>query len=402
MAGKGKSKDVILDYQYGYDKIGNITAKQTEHGEYDYGYDDLYRLTKVESPIKEAANFTYDAVGNRLTSAEKTEEWKYNSNNELLSNGNAQYSYDANGNMVKKTVDGVVTNYIYNIENRLSEVRNGSGSLISSYYYDPFGKRLWKEVDGIKTYFHYYDEGLIGEYDATGTELKTYGYKPGSNWTTDPLYLKEGGQIYFYHNDHLGIPQKLTAKNGAVVWSAKYTAFGKAEIDNSSIIKSNLRFSGQYEDEETGLHYNHWRYYDPEIGRYIRTDPIGLNGGTNLYVYANNNPMKFIDPNGKWPVCCPAERSQCEMRCAAFGGVQSCHYWYIPIPVLWNIHFIMCECRYTTSTDILQQKIPICETALASCLSAPILDAECYNAYQKCIRTPLPMIFPGYGTVPGI
>ena len=62
----------------------------------------------------------------------------------------------------------------------------GTGSLIAEYYCDPFGRRLWKEVGGNRTYFHYADEGLVGEYDGTGTEIKTYGYKPGSTWTTDP------------------------------------------------------------------------------------------------------------------------------------------------------------------------------------------------------------------------
>ncbi len=205
--------------------------------------------------------------------------------------------------MIKKTVGSVVTSYVYNIENRLTEVWDGevgSSSLIASYYYDPFGRRLWKEVSGVRTHFHYTDEGLIGEYDAVGNELRTYGYKPGSTWTTDPLFMKEAGQYYFYHNDHLGTPQKLTSVNGAVVWSAAYSSFGEATI-NVAVVENSLRFPGQYYDSETGLHYNFHRYYDSSTGRYIRADPIGSEGGINLFAYVHNNPVNFFDLWGLYP-----------------------------------------------------------------------------------------------------
>ncbi|GAH55494.1 unnamed protein product, partial [marine sediment metagenome] len=154
--------------------------------------------------------------------------------------------------MTQKTAGGVITKFCYNTEDRLERVEEGDRTLIAAYYYDPFGRRLWKEAGGVKTYFLYADEGLIGEYDASGAEIKTYGYKPGSTWTTDPLFMKEGGNYYFYHNDHLGTPQKMTAVNGAVVWSAKYSSFGKATVEVEAVA-NNLRFPGQYFDHETGL-----------------------------------------------------------------------------------------------------------------------------------------------------
>jgi RHS repeat-associated protein len=187
---------------------------------------------------------------------------------------------------------------VYDIEDRLTEVWNGetgSGTLIATYCYDPFGRRLWKDVDGTRTCFVYSDEGLIGEYDGTGTELKTYGYVPDSIWTTDPLFQKVNGTCYWYQNDHLGTPQKLTAVNGAVAWSATYDSFGNILIDTETIT-NNLRFPGQYYDQETGLYYNYQRYYDPATGRYLRIDPQG--DGINLYAYCFNNPIAFIDPMG--------------------------------------------------------------------------------------------------------
>jgi len=293
--------NVLLNYLYSHDKMDNIIGKNTEHGDYGYQYDDFYRLTGAEHPgDQQDEAFTYDTVGNRLTSVEH-DDWTYNSNNELVSYDGVTYEYDANGNMVKKTDGGVITSFVYNIENRLVEVWNGeagSGSLTARYYYDPFGRRLWKEAGGVRTYFHYSDEGLIAEADASGNVVKSYGYKPGSTWMTDPLFMKVGDQYYFYHNDHLGTPQEMTAVNGAVVWRAEYSSFGEATVEVEAV-ENHLRFPGQYFDAETGLHYNWHRYYDPGIGRYLRADPIGLQKGKNhLFAYVLNNPINLIDPLG--------------------------------------------------------------------------------------------------------
>jgi RHS repeat-associated protein len=214
--------------------------------------------------------------------------------------------------MIQKTVDGTVTLFFYNIEDRLVRVEDGSGSVIATYGYDPFGRRLWKEVSGVRTWYMYADEGLTAEFDGSGTELKAYGWKPASTWGTDPLFMKVGTEYYFYHNDHLGTPQKMTVTNGAVVWSAKYSSFGEAFVDLTSSVENNLRFPGQYYDDETGLHYNYHRYYDPTTGRYLIPDPIGLKGGINLFAYVLNNPINAFDPlgleecsycpGGKWDV----------------------------------------------------------------------------------------------------
>jgi len=286
---------------YQYSPSGNITSKGTEHGTYTYQYDELYRLISAVNPTISDEAYTYDAIGNRLTSSDTTELWSYNENNELNAHNGVTYEYDDNGNMIQKSIGGQDVHYIYDIEDRLVQVEDGDG-VVATYYYDPFGRRLWKEVDGTRTYFLYSDEGLIGEYDASGNEIKTYGYAPDSLWTTDPLFQKIGDYYYFYQNDHQGTPQKLIGTNGLVVWAGVYDSFGNCQIEVEGIT-NNLRFPGQYYDEETGLHYNWDRYYDTTTARYLRTDPYG--DGLNLYAYVLNNPINWIDP---WGLCARTDK----------------------------------------------------------------------------------------------
>jgi len=111
------------------------------------------------------------------------------------------------------------------------------------------------------------------------------------------LQNKSAEGAYYYINDHLGAPQIITDDSRAVVWKAKYLPFGKVNISVAQV-ENNLRFPGQYFDAETGLHYNWNRYYNPETGRYIAADPIGLDGGMNLYAYVGGDPVNFTDPEG--------------------------------------------------------------------------------------------------------
>ena len=114
-------------------------------------------------------------------------------------------------------------------------------------------------------------------------------------------------RINFIHPDHLGTPIAMTNEQGQITWRAEYSPFGKAVIDPTSTEELNLRLPGQYYDEETGLHYNYFRDYDPETGRYIQSDPIGLDGGINTYAYALMNPVRFVDRFGLWVKRCARE-----------------------------------------------------------------------------------------------
>lgn len=286
----------LMNVVYGYDSVGNITSQSTEHGEYRYDYDSLYRLTDAEYPAAEDETFSYDGVGNRIN-YNGAAGWQYNDANQLTENNDTSYEYDANGHLVQKTENGKITRYFYNSQERLIRVENGSGNVVARYGFDPFGHRLWKMVDGVKVYFLYNRSGLVAEYDSSGLLVKEYQYVPKSPWMTSPLFQRDSGQIYFYQNNHLGAPSKMISAYGEMVWSVEYSVFGGANIGLQKQ-GNNLRFPGQYHDNEVGTYYNYHRDYDHRLGRYLQSDPIGLEGGINTYSYSQQNPVRYSDNTG--------------------------------------------------------------------------------------------------------
>ena len=116
--------------------------------------------------------------------------------------------------------------------------------------------------------------------------------------------------IRYYHCDHLGTPLELLDESGKPVWAARYKTWGRIQRYDTREVEQPLRFQGQYEDAETGLHYNRHRYYDPDAARFITQDPIGLLGGINVYQYGPN-PTGWVDPlgltkkKGGCDPCCP-------------------------------------------------------------------------------------------------
>lgn len=104
--------------------------------------------------------------------------------------------------------------------------------------------------------------------------------------------------IYYFHNDPNSCPVRITDADGRLLWSAGHEPWGRLEHGDAVSIANPIRLQGQYVDNETGLHYNLQRYYDPRIGSYISADPIGLAGGVNPYLYANGNPLSWVDPWG--------------------------------------------------------------------------------------------------------
>jgi RHS repeat-associated protein len=187
------------------------------------------------------------------------------------------------------------------------------------------------------------DEALAGVEGYGNNDSNDAGYKNHSSNQADTLstvHLTSSNTttqhhapatVSYYHCDQIGTPRELTDDQGAVTWSATYKAWGRVETEHSAIgltlaasdgeltsgyansqavqpepqqTHQPLRFQGQYYDGETGLHYNHFRYYDPDTARYINLDPIGLTGGENLYAYAPN-PLRWVDPLGLAKKCPP-------------------------------------------------------------------------------------------------
>ncbi|WPD24572.1 MAG: RHS repeat-associated core domain-containing protein [Candidatus Electrothrix scaldis] len=263
----------------------------------------------------------------------------------------AAYGYDASGNIATDSTNTTV--YDLTDDQRLASVTK-DGVTVGAYQYDGRGLRTVKTVNGETSLFIYCKSGkLIAEADSDGNILKEYVYLDGDIFahfqyevpaapleaassvassqevipepvaeqqaTSSPvvaaasvpsdtaflqsIYLllllnhKSAEGAYYYINDHLGTPQIITDDSGAVVWQAEYLPFGNVNISVAQI-ENNLRFPGQYYDVETGLHYNWNRYYSPETGRYIAADPIGLDGGMNLYAYVGGNPINSVDVFG--------------------------------------------------------------------------------------------------------
>ncbi|WP_248741286.1 RHS repeat domain-containing protein, partial [Pseudomonas sp. MWU12-2029] len=154
---------------------------------------------------------------------------------------------------------------------------------------------------------------------------RSFIYEPG---TFRPLAMLDGkgpkrACPFYYQLDHLGTPQELTDYSGDIVWSAKYSAYGKVtslKLATEDYLDQPLRFQGQYFDAESGLHYNRHRYYDPDVGRYLTPDPVKLAGGLNQYRYVPN-PTGWVDPLGLTSNCPPPNKPGCPVPDRVSGSV---------------------------------------------------------------------------------
>ena len=153
------------------------------------------------------------------------------------------------------------------------------------------------------TYYFYNEEGLVGVYDAQGNLEQEYAYDPTAPWMSQPLFTRtqrrdtQAWSVSYFGTSHLGTPKVAFERSGEVTWRAQAQAFGETQITLNTIDNA-LRFPGQYFDAETGLYQNYFMDYDPQLGRYVQSDPIGLYGGLNIYEYVSANPLEYIDPLG--------------------------------------------------------------------------------------------------------
>jgi RHS repeat-associated protein len=282
---------------YTYDANGNLTYINVTNdiSNKSYTFDALNRLVHAEGSFG-TIDYTYDGVGNRLTKVEnnQTSTYNYASGTNRLQEiaGSVAYKYDANGN-----ITGIGNKVLtYNQNNRLVRVEENS-TILGEYVYNGLGQRVIKTADGVTTIFIYdFDGNLIAESQMDGTIISEYLYMGKSR----AARVDAGsGEIFYFHNDHLGTPELMTDESGNAVWGVTNKPFGEAIVKSTSTVNNNFRLPGQFFDEESGLHYNYFRDYHPGIGRYIEADPIGMKGGINLYLYCANDPVNSMDPDGQ-------------------------------------------------------------------------------------------------------
>ncbi len=187
------------------------------------------------------------------------------------------FTYTPQGNVANDNRSGAVSlAFAYNGDNRLAQVSN-LAAVQASYALNALGQRVLKTIPGApptSVAFHYGRDGtLLAESDGQGNPLREYLYLDGA-----PVAMASGGQLYDVHPDHLGAPQQITDASQSLVWDESFPPFGQENPPIAGTVTNNLRFPGQYFDQETALHYNYFRDYDASIGRYVESDPIGLKG----------------------------------------------------------------------------------------------------------------------------
>ncbi|HQU86537.1 MAG TPA: RHS repeat-associated core domain-containing protein, partial [Pyrinomonadaceae bacterium] len=321
----------LIKRGYEWDALGNIAGvNDSLRGGRRYALDAVERLKKVERVIaedsfggkpekrtlqggipvekriwqaddrsgdfgqtREIEEFQYDGDGNlleRRSTVRGSRNFNYGAGDRLSQQEKVQYIYDAVGNLIqKRSADGAIVSYEYDVDNQLTAVSSETGGKVL-FQYDAFGRRTAKISDKGTTAFLWDGNVLLSEYKDSQlvTEYIHEEYVP--------LAKIKGSNIEIYHTDYLGTPKEVTDQKGEIVWQGTYDEFGRITAQKAAT-EQNIRFQGQYEDVETGLFYNRFRYYDADGCRYINQDPLGLVGDYNAYDYCQS-PTTGIDPLG--------------------------------------------------------------------------------------------------------
>jgi RHS repeat-associated protein len=277
---------------YTLDLAGNRTSKQnllngiTEN----YTYDLIYQLTQAAQGANITESYSYDAVGNRLSSLGLS-PYQYNASNQLTSLPGATYTYDYNGNTTSKSDSNGTTGFTWDYENRLTSVTLPGGGGTVSFKYDPFGRRIQKSGPAGTTNYVYDGANVVTDLDANGAVLATYTQGAGID---EPLASVTGLGTAFYEADGLGSITSLSGASG-ITDTYTYKPFGITTATGSN--PNRFRFTGREWDSETNLYYYRARYYDPNAGRFLSEDPIGIDN-LSRYIYSRNRPLDLIDPSG--------------------------------------------------------------------------------------------------------
>lgn len=252
-------------------------------------------------------HYSYDKAGNLLDGVGQGGAARHN---RVTVYQDKRYRYDAFGRLSeKRSASRLVQRFEYDAEHRLICVHQQRGQISErvEFSYDPLGrrthKRLYREGHGqplSQTTFCWQGLRLLQEVQDGKPSL--YLYRDAVSH--EPLARIDGAPgheaLYYFHTNLAGLPEQLTDEQGQSVWHSDYQAWGNSREEwhaPGQNRQQNLRFQGQYLDRETGLHYNTFRFYDPDIGRFTQQDPIGLAGGSNPYLYGPN-ALAWVDPLG--------------------------------------------------------------------------------------------------------
>ena len=309
----GLSKNVAF-YNFAYDAASRITQITDIDGITNYNYDERNQLIGADRSDENNPDesYSYDANGNRISSHLHS-NYTTGDNNRLESDGVYNYEYDGEGNLIRETeiATGNVREYEWDWRNRLvSVVDSGEVTQSVSYTYDVFNRRIAKTVNGVVTYFvqdsldnlsnvvlEFVDEdGVAGA--AEPVLAQRYLHGPG----VDQVLVQEdeNGTSLWHLGDQLGTIRDLANNSGEVVNHYTYNSFGNLIAQTDDEVENRYLYTGREFDSETGLHYYRARYYNAATGKFISLDPIGFNAGdSNLYRYVGNSPIGFIDPFGE-------------------------------------------------------------------------------------------------------
>jgi RHS repeat-associated protein len=282
----------VAERQYQYDAASNLLIKtDAAKGRDEYIYDPMGRLIEHINPEGRVEELLYDPAGDLLKPAAQT-----SSQDRILVHKNTVYTFDATGNLIERIDDQGRTTFEWDCYNRLCMAIINKDSTLSTLTmaYDALGRRIRKQHNDKLTFFAWDGDRLLSE-QTQGDGVREYVYYPDS---FEPLAVIDANkQVFFIHNDHIGLPHEVTDRAGNIVWSARYDSMAKVDKLFVSNFHNPIRMQGQYADNEIGIYYNRNRYYDPHIGAFISQDPLGLDAGLNLYRYAPN-VWKWVDPLG--------------------------------------------------------------------------------------------------------
>ncbi|MEC7276660.1 MAG: RHS repeat-associated core domain-containing protein [Bdellovibrionota bacterium] len=319
-----KDATELIKFGYDYDKNGNITGVDTSRSSLPslnnalfYTYDQINQLVSATNPIQGNSDetFSYDGLGNRVTRDGETFQAIYDESNRLIENESHSFTYDLEGNMTSRTEksSGKITQYGWDSENQMISITERvatslPATKIVNYVYDVLGRRIERSIDGVITRYVYDNEDILFELNGSNQVTKVFTHGAGID---EPLSIhdKITSKDYFYHADHLGSVVGLSDDTGSILQHYVYDSFGRARVFNNSGLEFTIRdapinqpygYTARELDSESGLYYYRARFYNPALGRFLTEDPIGLAGlDSNFYRYVKNNPLAFFDPDGQ-------------------------------------------------------------------------------------------------------